>query len=431
MDYKKHLKKVPCSILSIILLCSSSTSSLFPDDGVSNSQDEEAVLQENRRVLSNLIQAFSDYESDDFDALRIAALKALEIPSARSNDSDEMFQSSSCRPEHYIKAPMLQTAEQLKEPDVFKKFRISYTSDVPLEIDILISKINRSKLNSKGQKRIEKFDIAHLQNANFMNTVLLYGEPGNGKTYMVGELARALQVNTLWANGSLLQSSFRHQSATNIKAFFDYAKAQNDPLIIFIDEIDPIAGKQVANNGNSFESTDSLKMLLDQLDEIKYRKNLFVITGTNHLYWLERAFIGRFDSIISIERPKTEAEYKAFFEYSYAQHGIDSSGGESDRLASRFYNESTGNPGWFSSGSRWNFSRRHLSCIIPFILAARDIDCEKKGVAKSVSKKIDVKNDALYIQSAIEHIRSRCSAEHLQAPSSREVQILERATRGS
>lgn len=421
-------KNLVC-FLSLNFLLFLPVNCLLSADGLSFDKTEEAIVRENTRVLRNVIQAFGHYEPEDFEGLWTASLKAQA--NEDFSGSDETFQGSSCKPESFMKRPMPQTAYQLKEPDVFKKFRITYTGHIPFDIDILIAKIHSLKRNKREQKKSANSDSASLKNTNSMNTLLLYGEPGNGKSYFVKELARALQVDTLMANGSLLQSSFRHQSATNIKKFFDYAKQQTEPLIVFIDEVDPIAGKQIANNGNNFESTDSLKMLIDQLDEVKSQENLFIISGTNHLYWLEQSFISRFDFMLNIERPQTEQEYKDFFKYSYTQYCIENNAGQSDQLGTHFYNESRGNPGWLLSGQKRGFSRRNLSAVIPFILAKRATECEKAGITGPILQTIDIKNDSACIEAAIKHIRQRYDAEHKEAPLSKEMQILDRATRVS
>jgi ATP-dependent metalloprotease len=79
--------------------------------------------------------------------------------------------------------------------------------------------------------------------AELPNGVLLEGPPGTGKTLIARALANECGANFYYKSGSELEDMFVGESSKKIKKLFTTAK-KNAPAIIFIDEIDSVAGSR-------------------------------------------------------------------------------------------------------------------------------------------------------------------------------------------
>ena len=73
--------------------------------------------------------------------------------------------------------------------------------------------------------------------------VLLYGPPGTGKTLLARAVAATLQTSFLKLVSSAIVDKYIGESARVVREMFGYAK-QNEPCIIFMDEIDAIGGRR-------------------------------------------------------------------------------------------------------------------------------------------------------------------------------------------
>ena len=78
---------------------------------------------------------------------------------------------------------------------------------------------------------------------------LLTGPPGTGKTLLARVLANEIDAKFLKVVASSIVDKYIGESARVIREMFAYAK-ENQPCIIFMDEIDAIGGKRL-NDGSS------------------------------------------------------------------------------------------------------------------------------------------------------------------------------------
>ena len=171
-------------------------------------------------ILQKIAQGLQDFSLEDFSLLEALVKK----PSNNSATKEKEDGLPHFNPESCLKKPNPETAKQKETHNYFEKFRKTYTGEVSIKVDILIQKIKDLKEGELGVDIIRDRDKACLKEANFINTLILYGEPGNGKSYLVEELARTMQIDVLYCTGSTLQSSYKHKSAENIRDLFDYAK---------------------------------------------------------------------------------------------------------------------------------------------------------------------------------------------------------------
>lgn len=137
------------------------------------------------------------------------------------------------------------------------------------------------------------------------NTVLLYGEPGTGKTEFAKYVAYKMGVPYIYLNFANTIDSFMGQTAKNIERVFDYCKGQK--CVLMLDEIDCIGmlrgGKGV--DGELSRITITLMQCLDAMVD-----GQIVIGATNRKDMIDGALLRRFHKIYEIARYSQEEQKK-------------------------------------------------------------------------------------------------------------------------
>lgn len=135
--------------------------------------------------------------------------------------------------------------------------------------------------------------------------VILYGPPGTGKTLLAKAVAGEANVPFFQTSGSSFEDMLVGVGAKRIRDLFSKAK-KVAPAIIFIDEIDAVAGKRSNNRiGDSNLANQTVDQLLAEMDGFATDKGVIVIAATNRLDMLDEAILrpGRFDRQIPINLP--------------------------------------------------------------------------------------------------------------------------------
>jgi transitional endoplasmic reticulum ATPase len=130
--------------------------------------------------------------------------------------------------------------------------------------------------------------------------LLLAGPPGTGKTTIAKVLAAQGRASFYPVSGADVMSKWVGESERNIRQLFERARA-NRPSIIFIDEIDAIAGRR-----GSIEVHDSqINQLLGEIDGIAGQRGVFLIGATNRPDQLDPALLrgGRLSRTIVLGLP--------------------------------------------------------------------------------------------------------------------------------
>jgi cell division protease FtsH len=134
---------------------------------------------------------------------------------------------------------------------------------------------------------------------------LLTGAPGTGKTLLARAIAGESSVPFIQCSGSSFVEMFVGVGAKRVRDVFEMAR-ENQPCIVFIDEIDAI-GKKRSNNGFAAndEREQTINQLLVEMDGFENETGIVVIAATNRVDILDEALLrpGRFDRKIQVSLP--------------------------------------------------------------------------------------------------------------------------------
>lgn len=142
--------------------------------------------------------------------------------------------------------------------------------------------------------------------------VILYGEPGTGKTLLAKAVAGEANVPFFAMSGSDFIQVYVGVGASRIRQLFKKAKACGK-AVIFIDEIDAIGkSRNNSKSGGSDEKDQTLNALLTEMSGFNEREGIIVIAATNRLDMLDSALLrpGRFDRHVEITLPDVSAREK-------------------------------------------------------------------------------------------------------------------------
>jgi len=135
--------------------------------------------------------------------------------------------------------------------------------------------------------------------------VLLHGPPGTGKTLMAQAVANEIDAYFTDISGPEIMSKYYGESEEQLREMFDEAE-ENEPAIVFIDELDSIAPKRDETSGDVERRV--VAQLLSLMDGLEERGQVTVIAATNRVDAIDPALRrgGRFDREIEIGVPSEQ-----------------------------------------------------------------------------------------------------------------------------
>jgi transitional endoplasmic reticulum ATPase len=151
------------------------------------------------------------------------------------------------------------------------------------------------------QEVIEDPESATLFGVDPPTGLLLAGPPGTGKTTVAKVLAAQARASFYPISAADVISKWVGDSERNIRQLFERAR-ENRPSIVFIDEIDAIAGRR----GESLGVHDShVNQLLAEIDGVSGQRGVFVVGATNRPDQLDPALLrgGRLSRTIVLGLP--------------------------------------------------------------------------------------------------------------------------------
>ncbi len=161
--------------------------------------------------------------------------------------------------------------------------------------------------------------------------VLLYGPPGTGKTLIARAVANEVDAHFRTISGPEVVSKYKGESEERLREAFEAAE-ENAPAILFLDEIDSIAGQRDEDADMENRVVAQLLTLLDGLED---RGRVVVIGATNRVDSIDPALRrgGRFDREIEIGVPDETGRHEILEVHTRGMPLGDDVG--LDRLAAR------------------------------------------------------------------------------------------------
>ena len=291
---------------------------------------EEEFIK-NQEVLKPIAER-QEEEREKVDELRGTPLSVGTLE--EFIDDNHAIVSTSVGPEYYVTLLSIVDKDQL-EPNssvLLHNKSLSIVGILQDEVDPLVSvmKVDKAPLESYAQigglesqiqeiKEAVELPLSHPELYEDIGIkppkgVILYGEPGTGKTLLAKAVAHETSATFLRVTGSELIQKYLGEGPKLVREMFRVAE-EHAPSIVFIDEIDAIGTKRYdSSSGGEREVQRTMLELLNQLDGFDSRTDVKVILATNRIDSLDPALIrpGRIDRKIEFTLPDTKTKRNIF-----------------------------------------------------------------------------------------------------------------------
>jgi vacuolar protein-sorting-associated protein 4 len=141
--------------------------------------------------------------------------------------------------------------------------------------------------------------------------ILLFGPPGCGKTMIAKAVATECNATFLSIDAASIMSKWLGESERLVKELFSVAR-DNQPAIIFIDEVDSIASVRTGEEigGERRVKTQFLK----EMDGVSTKpdEKILALGATNRPWEIDEAFRRRFEKRIYLPMPDVDARKELF-----------------------------------------------------------------------------------------------------------------------
>ena len=171
---------------------------------------------------------------------------------------------------------------------------------------------NRYYLSNRESKVVEK--ILKLNKAsqrlaeigvNYINSTILYGESGTGKTTLGRYMAYKMGIPFAYLNFSRVVDSYLGSTQKNISKVFDHVKQKK--CVFMIDEIDAI-GMRRRDSKEVGEMSRIVISLMQNLDTLT--SDVVLLGATNRLDIIDEALMRRFTTKHEVKRLNEQERYE-------------------------------------------------------------------------------------------------------------------------
>lgn len=154
------------------------------------------------------------------------------------------------------------------------------------------------KLN-KASQRLAEIGV------NYINSTILYGESGTGKTTFGRYIAYKMGIPFAYLNFSRVVDSYLGSTQKNISKVFDHVKQQK--CVFMIDEIDAI-GMRRRDSKEVGEMSRIVISLMQNLDTLT--SDVVLLGATNRLDIIDEALLRRFMTRHEVKRLNEQERYE-------------------------------------------------------------------------------------------------------------------------
>ncbi len=135
--------------------------------------------------------------------------------------------------------------------------------------------------------------------------MIFHGPPGTGKTLLSRALAGEYGLRYIRFTPASIASRYLHEASINLRRVFELAR-ENVPCLLFLDEIDTIAGDR--GEQGSPDHVEVVTQLMICLEEFRNTPGLLIAAATNAIDRLDPGLReGRFDIRIPVRLPDPAA----------------------------------------------------------------------------------------------------------------------------
>ena len=178
--------------------------------------------------------------------------------------------------------------------------------------DEIVDKIKRVLQEYQKRDELKKYSLANRRK------LMLYGDPGTGKTMTAGVLAKELNLPFFVVRTEKVVTKFMGETGLKLSNIFDFISEV--PAVYLFDEFDAI-GSQRGMDNEVGEQRRILNTFLQLLE--RDSSESFIIAATNCVAALDNALFRRFDDVIEYTLPDCQQRLKLLKEYLYTAQDLD------------------------------------------------------------------------------------------------------------
>ena len=193
------------------------------------------------------------------------------------------------------------------------KYKVSYEdlTDTFLENRYYLSDRENELFNHIIKMNEATEELTKLK-IHYLNSILLYGPSGTGKTTFGKYIAHKMGLPFLYINFSNLIDSHMGQTAANLSLVFNFVR--ENKCVFMIDEIDTISTRRAnAGDGASAELARITVTLMQELDKLSNEH--IVIGATNRLDMMDEALLRRFSKKHEVKVLTVEEKIQMVIQY--------------------------------------------------------------------------------------------------------------------